>query len=634
MKYYLRKILYRVARKVIRLFVVLSIVFSLVFINMYKPVTVYASSNSLIDNLTNYIMATSGAIDVTAERIGDDLQAIVSQPSSVINRLKEKVSDLLGTGIYEDGNGNYVFSGQATNEIYEILNGSDSNDVRVVSDFGGVTANSALAFVNTPYVNAIFNQKLNEMRSLYTNYMIICTQGVWSTYTYTYLNCIDLGDSNNGCAYITVTDSVNYNFPSIYIRFYNDLSNSYFGNCSYFSMSYNGSSYSTVSEGTSSTDRFTIQSDTRYMNGTSSSSHDSVFIENLPVFDSGVVLNQFPYYVSGGSLIWSNRSIIVANNQANGNQFINNSSNIYVSNTYNTFPSISQTAIQNNNWENIYNSYVQNISNNSNQYITNNGIDKNALRQLMANYTNILVDNINNGVENIEQAIYTSNEWLQRIYDRLGQIYDLLLVGDGDGSSGGSSSSIDLSNIESYLSSMNTNISNLVIALNRLESNLPNYSAQLASQYTLLSNIYQALLNIGSGGGSGGGDNIYIPPTENPWEPYFHVIDDLPVETYNDIINQFDVIKQLMNEVAPFVYLGMISGILNRLNVAPVEPVFTIPISMDNEYISIDEDIEIDLTIFEDILPIIQGVFMIGFILSLIWLSAWLVPHILQMFDF
>lgn len=638
MKYYFRKILYKLAKKFIRLFVIISIVISLVIINIYHPLIIYASSNdNIIDNLTNYVLASSGAISVKAEEVGNELKAIVSQPSNVYDRLKQKISDLLGTGIYLDSNNNYVFSGSATNEIYNVLGGFNPERCRVVSDWGGITANSALSYANTPYTNYLFTDKLNEYRGLFSDYLIASSQLKKDGNYYTFLVVIDL--SNVGFLGVGWSSSDN----SLYVYLYGTDGN--YINCNYYScmQSYisSTSTYSSINTTnnvrTSNNIRVipSINSIGSYFQPNSSIYETDLF-DILPINSFQTAFNGFPYFVNDGTLFWSNHSCIYAWNNTVGNSYINNNNNIYVSNTYINFPSIPSNTINNNNWNNIYNNYLQNISNNSNQYITNNGINKKQLQNLMGNYTNTIINAIEEGNENIEQAIFTTNEWLQRIYDRLGQIYDLLLLNDDGGGSGGSSSAnVDLSRIESYLSSMNTNITNLVISLNRLESNLPNYSAQLASQYTLLSNIYQALLNIGSGGGSGGGgDNIYIPPTDNPWEPYFHVIDDLPVETYNDIINEFDVIKQLLNEVAPFVYLGMISGILNRLNVPAQEPIFTIPVTMENDFIDIDEDIVIDLTIFEDILPIIQGVFMIGFILSLIWLSAWFVPHILQMFDF
>ena len=71
------------------------------------------------------------------------------------------------------------------------------------------------------------------------------------------------------------------------------------------------------------------------------------------------------------------------------------------------------------------------------------------LRKVMNTYISQLKNAISSNAEDIEEAITTSNNWLKKIYQRLGVIQEQL--GNIDNNQGSGSGNVDLSNIENLL---------------------------------------------------------------------------------------------------------------------------------------------------------------------------------------
>ena len=127
----------KIFKKITALFL-LSIVLSVTVASSYLcSYNVSASSSILdyVDNLTNYFLTVTGAVNKPSGHSTSDHIDISPVPSSSRNAIKQKITDLINSnGIYES-NGQYIFTSSAMDELYYILNGNNNTDFRVVNDF-------------------------------------------------------------------------------------------------------------------------------------------------------------------------------------------------------------------------------------------------------------------------------------------------------------------------------------------------------------------------------------------------------------------------------------------------------------------------------------------------------------------
>lgn len=610
-KRFLRRFLYRLSRKIIRFFVCFCIIFSLMFSNLYNPMVVYAAGAVAPTALqiAMYLISATGAVDMFSNG------GVRRVSGSAIDRCTQVISDALGQGVYTDTNGNYVFSEGVTQDFYEALLNDSSIDARAISNFSRFS---------TPYVNYQFTDAVNDcIHDLNSsNYLLIYGHNTDSNYVYTKCIIVDLSNvyyfvlSNDGNRFSLKTYNKNGNLMQCkYMTVYTNYNN------------YNGFSNVNKSSSTSNTNSFYIyisSNDNFNVGG-----NNFVFNPILSSYNFNSLWNNFPYFTDNGSLIWANRSLIICKTPADGNAMINKQSGTIVNNYFGEFPSVAPNVITNNNWDTIYNSYVTNVDNHVEEYYNSETgqFDDTALRQVMLQYGNNIIQAIEEGSTDIAERVNYLNDWMERIFDLLIEIRSLME--GGTGGSGGGSSSVDLSSIESYLQSIGLSLTTVNTRLNLIYSSLPNDSYQLQQIYTVLSNIYTALQNIGSGSGSGGGGG----GSGGDWSKWFDILDELPEGALDEYVTPVDIILAILESSVPFCYVVGMVGIINAIGVQPVEPVFELPIIMNNAFINIDEDVEIDLTIFNDIRPIVIGFECLIFITGLMYLTIWLIKYILDILN-
>ena len=587
-----------IVKKSLRMALTFILVFTILFQSLYfKPEKVQANPSAMA--IAGYVMSIVGAIDMGT---GGGVRGI---GQSLRDSLAQKVSDLLGSGIYTDSNGNYVFSGTATQQLYQTLLGSNAYNAIPVSNFP-ISPN--FESPNVTYNVSAWSDVNSTFRS-YSSYLLLYGQANGANVDLT------LVDTSN-VAYFVISKYQGSGYNRIGINFYSKNGSNVSTTCTRYKIY--GTSNGQYNKSSGTNNGCTLYSN-RYSEYTNYSSCYNNVINDYVSSDL-VALQGFNY-----GCVWSKKTMILCTNASSGASYINKNTGVTVNNVYNQIPSVKSTVIENNNWENIYSNYVQNIQNNTETYINNDTgqIDVSELRKVMERYGQQLYDAVEQGVENIIEYVSVTNEWLDRIYQLLSEINQKL--DDGGGSSGGgtvSGSTVDLSTIESYLQSLNTSISAMQTQLTYIANNLPNDEQKLQQIYTVLTNIYNSLQNLPSGGVNNPNSDPYAP-----WYPKFFGIPDTDIL---DTINQIEIIETLLSGLVPLCYITGLGAVVNALSAEPVEPDFTIPVEFSNSFYTVDEDIEIDLTMYDDMRDVITGGIILVFMLSLGYFTIWLLKFLLD----
>lgn len=590
-------------KKIISLGYAFIIAFSVICSSYFSAYDVQAAGlvTSIRDKLAYYVLTTTGALNA-------GVNGVTQATSSAIAAVQEKIADLWGNGIYEDASGNYVFSGTASKELLETIMGHTNLNARVISSFPGATPYGGMYGSDNAYYPPKCKSFLNTGRSIFTDYL--CISGFNFTandYPNPSSSAKVLFLDLTNCAYIRLSYSNNNIIFTLFNENGNTIANNYayvngyvdrWGNIS-------GSTNPTRLDGGGSIE-FSLTSNG--MSGGAQISNNYYFTNNVitPSLDYGY--NNFPFISDNQCLCWSNKSIIICTDSVYGLQEATKQTGTFVSNTYNIIPTVKKTVIENNNWQKIYNDYVQNVNNEGNTYITNETLDPSALRKVMKKYTKVITDAIDQGVDDIENAISTTNEWLKKIYERLGEISAKLDNMGGDSSGGESGGASDCPwTVE--------DIETITDALDRIDSNLASELTEMQRTYTLLGQILSAINNIEVDGG----DSItnIIP-----------ILVNLPDADVLDFIDTGDVLADLMSSVVPFCFVGFALGLCDTLAAQPVTPRWVIPLRVNSATtgLNVNEEMVIDFADYEQsgfgfIHDLLIAAQCILFIIALIWLT-------------
>lgn len=571
--------------------------FAVISSSYISTYNVYASNplTNLADKLTYFFLTTTGAVDA-------GINGVAQVSNNLYNSVREKINNLIGNGIYEDGSGNIVFNEAASQELYETLLSSPDINARVISYFPNTSPYVGLYGTDSAFFHPDVRSFGNTGRSLYDNYLAVV--GFDSSYD----SKIAFFDLSN-VAYL-VCSNTQYPTNAFTLRFYNVSGQLQTVSCSIKYGSYssgNGGSFSSVSSASRNTNSFTIYNNENYV-GNNNDYYNDIYFNSIGVGNINYTYSysNFPYISGNGSLCWSNRSIICSINSAYGLQEVTKQDGVFIVNTYNVIPSVSTTVIQNNNWQKIYNDYTQNVNNESDTYISNDTLDSDALRKVMKKYTKVITDAIEDGTQDIENAISTTNEWLKKIYERLGEISAKLDNIDGGDSSGGDGSGCVWTEED---------ITAIKNALNRIDSNMALELAESQKIYTFLGQILTAINNINVDGGR---DITTIIP----------IITNLPDSDVLDFIDSGDVLADLMSSVVPFCFVGFALGLTETLSSEPVTPRWVIPLRLNSATtgLNVNEELVIDFSEYEQSgFGFIHDLLIAGqcilFILALIWLT-------------
>lgn len=570
--------------------------FAVISSSYISTYNVYASNplTNLADKLTYFFLTTSGAVDA-------GINGVAQVSNNLYNSVREKINNLIGNGIYEDGSGNIVFNEAASQELYETLLASPNINVRVISYFPNTFPRAGLFGVDDVYFHPKVRDFTNTGRSLYQDYLCVVGFNQNGDWYYSKVTFFDL----TNVSYIYVKVQSPYSYCSL--SFEDKNGNNINVNCTRWNGSYNYSNgqFDSGSNGSNTAGSVVLDS-SNALSALSSYTffNNNVFFNHNSINDSNFWFNNFPYISNDDSLCWSNKSIIFASDNAYGLQYVSKQDGVFIVNTYNVIPSVSTTVIQNNNWQKIYNDYTQNVNNESDTYISNDTLDSDALRKVMKKYTKVITDAIEDGTQDIENAISTTNEWLKKIYERLGEISAKLDNLDGGDSSAGSGCVWTQEDI--------TAIKN---ALTRIDSNMALELAESQKIYTFLGQILTAINNINVDGGR---DITTIIP----------IITNLPDSDVLDFIDSGDVLADLMSSVVPFCFVGFALGLTETLSSEPVTPRWVIPLRLNSATtgLNVNEELVIDFSEYEQSgFGFIHDLLIAGqcilFILALIWLT-------------
>ena len=587
------------------------LIFSLVP-TFYKPMKVEAvATTTTVLGITGFILSCIGAVNILSNG------GVGRASSQAVDAVKEKVADLMGTGIYEDSNGNYVFSGQATQDIYNALQGSQPT--RTVSSFQGASFMGGCTYYNTAYLTADAVNTLNSWRSLYNDYLICINRlGVGSgTMDMNGRYCVIYDLSN--VAYLNLSA---YDSNKCWLNFYNVSGQQISVDCKTFYCSASRGITSSVYSGTSSScsvvrNKSSFDDYDKYICNITYYMQDND-ISN-PSSWSQFAYNNFPfvnYTGSGGTVCWANKSVILSTSSGAGLSKATQQEGLIIANSFNQFPTISKTVIENNDWDYIYQSYVNNVNSQSSNYYDGSSIDTEKLLEYMQAYCNNINNAIQEGTENIEQAVLTSNEWLQRIYQRLAILQDILNNMGNYGSGGGSGGSVWTSE----------DIETLLDLVDRIDSNMSLSLEEMQDIYTILGSILDAI----EAGASPSTPNYTLPGIDVP----FDEITNLPSSDVLDAITNTQIIVRLLEDTFLFGSVFLISGALEMLSAQPVAPSFSIPVKMES-LMQVDETIDIDFAdfgnSFDFIREIVGDLLCLLFILMLIKLTNELLSFVIDL---
>lgn len=554
------------------------------FLRCARPQKVEGAAIATALSLTGYVMTAVGALDLVTAG------GVRRVASNVYDSVKEKIADLMGTGIYEDSTGNYVFSESASQEIYDLLNANPGIDARVVSDFPDPI------YVNNLYVTPDFKSMANNVISNYGNQVLIQSLGYRTSTMFSECYIYDISN----VAYFAFVGHD-------YIYFYNASGNTISVNYTSLSQTYNFTSgvYSGISKTSS-----LYNSVYYYYDGTNEYLN---FPNKFYDFYSYSNKNgQYSFYCS--------RSLILGQNSSFGMALYSKDSGTVVNNDYNVIPSVSKSVIENNDWDSIYNSYVTNVDNQKNVYYTDSeGFDMPALRNVMKNYGDAIYSAIEEGATDISDRVNYLNSWMERIYDRVTMIYDWLSSG-GSSASGSGSSGNDYSAI---LSTLSSTLSLVLTGVNDVNTNLLNI-------YAYFDDLLDAINNLNSGTASDGTPNITINNV---------AADMVAISTdgIDGFLGQTQVFTSVAKAVAPLCYLVVLSTILQGLSARPPDgyaPSWVIPFRLQKQgVIDVNEDVTVDLSGFESVHTVLIAMECLAFIIFLVFITFRLLKIVLDIFS-
>lgn len=559
-------------------FIVLSLLLSILCCSIIPCFSVSAApAVSTIAQLASYVATAIGLVNVGTNG------SVGKASGSVYDSIKEWVSDNLGTGIYLDSNGDYIFSGTATSELFDSLFADSNTDVKVISNFSGTIPNNSFYFYSL--LSPQMKSKVTDYTTSFDNVLMFLSVS---------------GSSTDYSCKLTVFDFSNVAFLDCgsntrYVKFINSS-----GNTANVDLYCSRQSFSGGSFGSLQNKHDTFNSAIGINSGSSLYECDlSYFLtQNDYTYanSSSSFFNYFPFYGQNGKTIfWSDKSIIVAKSVQDGLNSLDQNSGLFVTN-YN-INKVSENVINNSNWDQIYNSYVTNVSNSYNP----DTMDIDQLRQIMKTYTDNIINAVNSGLDDIQDMVSYTNEWLSKIYSLLQDIRNKL---DSLGGGGGSVNDYTdaLTRIENYLSQIVDNTSSL--------ENMAVYLSDLLDNSDTMITYLRQIANNTNGGGGGNG----IPDV---WK----TLPDMPDQDILDTISDLELLQLALKNVVPFCFISVIGEFFAIFAVSPQAPYFEIPISLHNSLVNIDESIIIDLSFFDPIQPIIIVFWYAVFVVCLAYLT-------------
>ena len=640
-------------KKILPILCSLLLVFISVFtISVFSPANnVYAMGgvpSAVADQIKNYLKSVSGVVNKTVDGIGN-------LPQTVDDNLTQYIVDNLnGNGIYEDGNGNYVFSNDFMRGFYDILNSDSGIDAYVSSNFSNFNDGVSNTYTNSSYNDAVVQVVASAKSQVdsndnYVGYFLSSSQYIYNNQVFTFFNAYLL-PSNFGyiCCVENTTDSYKYIFKSTsgsnitckYSYFYQSYSlkndafsgvypSDFSNNASYLLGGYNNVAY------------------TDTLNGLYYGFPN--YTGNNSTTTSIITLNYVSFY--------SSDAVIVAKNNLSGQSIISNNNNYIAYNVVNnTDITISTTAITNNNWTNIYNKYVTNVTNEYNQ---GSDLTRKDVQKIIKKYTDVLLKNIADGIEDLEDKIDDVNEWLDKISQQIDEINAYLEVisnnlDNGVGGDGCAWTEEDVTRVkqilerfylysDDYLNALNdidTNTDSLesdVLAVKTAIDNLKSYletwkqkidyiptiannttntDQKVGNIQTTLVTVSTALNTIISkldGIGSGNNVDVTIPSID---PDIIDDIVDITEDKLDDLASLLDVVGYVLQDAMPFCFVALAGVVVNALSADPVAPDWVIPLS--NSDGSISQSMELDLSIFDGIHELWISLITILFVFGLI----------------
>lgn len=544
-----------------------------------RPFSVLASEGGgIVDNssvagkIVNYLFSTVGLVKKTAGQI-------VKATQEDFTRLSDMVSAYLGTNkIYEDSDGNYIFSNEFTQDFYEAFSASSDYDCRVLNSFSNFND-----YALSPYTDGTYVSQLEIGYRKFSKYFVCSWQSLRGAENVTtYCNFYDVSD----VAFAACTSRYR-------ITFYDSLGHQLNCSCFFLECIYNGS--------------FTVN--------TSSPTYS--FCDVREPQGTGQYIESDVYVSAPGTFIFSNHSLLFGKTLGDGNAYYKGQDNLqyYYDNSYSTFSSVSKDVVNNNDWETIYNNYVNNVNENYNSDMT---VDD--LRDLMRQYTGVIESAIDSGASDIMDRVTTSNGWLRRIYERLGVIYDLL---NGGGSGSGSGSGGSGTDYSAILGSINTSLSSILQHSASMDTSIVNI-------YAYLDTLLDAINNLNNGTSSDGTPNITINNV---------AADMVAISTdgIDGFLSQTQVFMSVAKAVAPLCYLVVLSTILQGLSARPPDgyaPSWVIPFRLQKQgVIDVNEDVTVDLSGFVSVHTVLIAMECLAFIIFLVFITFRLLKIVLDIFS-
>lgn len=546
-----------------------------------------APAVSTVAQLAGYVISAVGLVDM----LGNG--SVRKSSGSVLDTIKQKISDNIGTGVYVDSNGNYVFTDSFQNDLFEAMTSDSSIDARTISNFGGSTQNG-LYFSGSPYVSS-------EMKSLITSWNldydnVYITLSVFRISNTDYISKLVVYDISD-VAFAVVKSDTSYGYSRINLM--NSSGN--YASCPfhYAYQTYNTSSgFGTLNQNTNGSyeSRFFWRNKYDYASDRLAIAVDmNLFMSENDYNFSNTQDNtflKFPFIGSNGlSMCWSDRSMILAKSVADAQALNDFSVGNYITNYY--IPSVPQEVVFNNDWDSIYTQFVTNTNNNTYEGITND-----ELKQLLYDSLQPISAGINAASTNIVDSVTYTYEWLKKIHDLLYEIKNKLNTFDGGGSGVSNDYTQALQRIENYCSSIAGDTSSML--------QIETYLSQLVSNSD---DMVEYLRKIASGTGS--------PSIPEGWD----ILPDMPDQDILDTISNFEVIQLALKNVVPFCFISVIGEFFAVFAVSPQAPRFEIPVSFHNSFVDIDESIIIDLSFFDPIQPIIIVFWYAVFVVCLAYLT-------------
>ena len=639
-------------KKILPILCSLLLVFiSVITISNFSPANkVYADViTDTAKKIVNYIKSVSGVINKTVDGIG-------ALPTNLDDSLTQLVVDNLnGNGIYQDGNGNYVFSNQFLNDFYDILNNDSGIDAYVCSDFSSFNDAISSPYTNTAYndnvVSAIATAKnLISDNDNYIGYFLSCGQYHYNNNVWTHFT-VYLIPQNFGflCCSLDSTDIYKLSFKNTSAGNISCRINSF-----YQSYNLGSQTFSSIYPTGFSNDAYELKGS--YSNFAMEDSLNTIYY-GFPSYTSAFIPSYYPQNVTIDFVnYYCSDSVIIAKNVASGSSIITNNTYIAYNVVNHNDITISSAAIQNNNWTNIYNKFVTNVSNEYNQ---GSDLTRKDVQNIIKKYTDVLLKNIADGLEDLEEKIDDTNEWLDKISRQIDEVNAYLEeiannLDNGVGSDGCVWTEEDVTRVkqilerfylysDDYLNALNdidTNTDNLesdVLAVKTAIDNLKSYletwkqkidyiptiadnttntDQKVGNIQTTLVTVSTALNTIISkldGIGSGSNVDVTIPSID---PDIIDDIVDITEDKLDDLASLLDVVGYVLQDAMPFCFVALAGVVVNALSSEPVAPDWVIPLS--NSDGSISESMELDLSIFDGIHELWISLITILFVFGLI----------------